>query len=112
MTRETPVRSITMIGIVALIALIGSCVEARDLTVTAWGGASQAAAQKVYFKPFVEKTGIKLQEDSWSGGIGVLRTKVQGGNASWDVVQVEVDDRASGKRMRCRRGRLGKRARL
>src|SRR5438445_807411 len=92
MTRETPVRSITIIGIVALMVLFGTCAGARDLTVTAWGGASQAAAQKVYFKPFVDKTGIKLQEDSWSGGIGVLRTKVQGGNASWDVVQVEVDE--------------------
>jgi putative spermidine/putrescine transport system substrate-binding protein len=92
MTRETPFRSITAMGIVALMVLVGTCAEARDLTVTAWGGASQAAAQKIYFKPFVEKTGVKLQEDSWSGGIGVLRTKVQGGNASWDVVQVEVDE--------------------
>jgi putative spermidine/putrescine transport system substrate-binding protein len=80
-------------GAAALVVLaIGGRAEARDLTVTAWGGASQAAAQKAYFKPFTEKTGIPLQEDSWSGGIGVLRTKVQGGNAGWDVVQVEVDE--------------------
>src|SRR4029453_6410759 len=92
MTSETRIRSIAISAMVALIALIGTSAQARDLTVTAWGGASQAAAQKVYFKPFVEKTGIKLQEDSWSGGIGVLRTKVQGGNAKWDVVQVEVDE--------------------
>jgi putative spermidine/putrescine transport system substrate-binding protein len=92
MTRQTHVRSIAIAGMIALTALIGRYAEARDLTVTAWGGASQAAAQKVYFKPFAETTGIKLQEDSWSGGIGVLRTKVQGGNASWDVVQVEVDE--------------------
>lgn len=77
---------------VVLTGLIGGNTEARDLTVVAWGGASQAAAQKAYFRPFVEKTGTKLQEDSWSGGIGVLRTKVLGGNATWDVVQVEVDD--------------------
>src|SRR5581483_7275109 len=57
-----------------------------------WGGASQAAADKVYMKPFTEKTGTPIQQDSWSGGIGVLRTKVQGGNATWDVVQVEVDE--------------------
>lgn len=88
-------RRISLIGTSTLAALVAFAVvsaEARDLTVTAWGGASQAAAQRAYFKPFTEKTGIKLQEDSWSGGIGVLRTKVLGGNASWDVVQVEIDD--------------------
>src|SRR5689334_21516395 len=76
----------------AIFAVYATYAEARDLTVVAWGGASQAAARTAYFKPFTEKTGIKLQEDSWSGGTGVLRTKVLGGNATWDVVQVEVDD--------------------
>lgn len=73
------------------IALVAS-VEARDLTVTAWGGAGQDAQRKAFYEPFAAKTGSKLTEDSWSGGIGVLRTKVQGGNANWDVVQVEVDE--------------------
>src|SRR5688500_2479158 len=81
-----------MIASVGLVgAFLAGAAEGRDLTVVAWGGGSQAAARKVYFVPFAEKTGIKLQEDSWSGGIGVLRTKVKGGNAGWDVVQVEVD---------------------
>jgi putative spermidine/putrescine transport system substrate-binding protein len=88
--------SFSRIALTALIGLACTGVEARDLTVTMWGGGSQAAARKAYFVPFTEKTNIKLQEDSWSGGIGVLRTKVQGGNASWDVVQVEVDDLALG----------------
>jgi putative spermidine/putrescine transport system substrate-binding protein len=88
--------SLSRIALTALVGLACTAVEARDLTVTMWGGASQAAARKAYFAPFTEKTSIKLQEDSWSGGIGVLRTKVQGGNASWDVVQVEVDDLALG----------------
>src|SRR3954470_24688009 len=75
----------------AMLALSGAA-SARDLTVTAWGGSSQAAQKKVYYDPFAAKTGVKLLEDSWSGGVGVLRTKVQGGNANWDVVQVEVDE--------------------
>ena len=76
----------------ALSALCVTGAAARDLTVTAWGGSSQAAQKKVYYEPFMEKTGTKLVEDSWSGGIGMLRTKVQGGNANWDVVQVEIDE--------------------
>lgn len=34
----------------------------------------------------------KLVEDSWNGGIGTLRAKVEGGNADWDVVQVEAEE--------------------
>lgn len=66
--------------------------DARDLTVTAWGGSTQAAQRKLYYEPFMQQSGLKLLEDSWSGGIGILRTKIQGGNANWDVVQVEVDE--------------------
>jgi putative spermidine/putrescine transport system substrate-binding protein len=80
------------LGLLALTGIAAGAANARDLTVTAWGGASQAAQEKVYYKPFTAKTGINLLQDSWSGGVGVLRTKVQGGNANWDVVQVEVDE--------------------
>jgi putative spermidine/putrescine transport system substrate-binding protein len=73
-------------------AVAASAATARDLTVVGWGGSSQAAQRKLYFQPFSEKTGLKIVEDSWSGGIGILRTKVQGGNANWDMVQVEVDE--------------------
>jgi len=66
--------------------------QARDLTVVAWGGTTQAAQRKLFYEPFMKTAGLKLLEDSWSGGIGILRTKIQGGNANWDVVQVEVDE--------------------
>lgn len=72
--------------------LVAGAAEARDLAVTMWGGASQAAADKIFMKPYTEKTKTPIQQDSWSGGIGVLRTKVKGGNSTWDVVQVEIDE--------------------
>ena len=53
-------------------------VQARDLTVTSWGGSYQDAQRKVFFEPFTEATGIKLVEDSWDGGIGPLRAKTEG----------------------------------
>jgi putative spermidine/putrescine transport system substrate-binding protein len=64
---------------------------ARDLTITSWGGAYQNAQRELYFAPFQKETGIKLVEDTWDGGIGVLRTKAQG-TPVWDVVQVETDE--------------------
>ena len=56
-----------------------------------WGGAYQDAQREVYFKPFMA-TGTKMAEESWDGGVGTLRAKIQGGNNNWDVVQVESDE--------------------
>lgn len=65
---------------------------ARDLTVVSWGGAYQDAQKEIFFKPFVAQTGIPLVDDSWDGGIGVLRAKIEGGASNWDVVQVESEE--------------------
>jgi putative spermidine/putrescine transport system substrate-binding protein len=32
----------------------------RDLAVVSWGGAYQDAQREVYFKPFMEKTKVKM----------------------------------------------------
>lgn len=64
----------------------------RPLTVVGWGGSSQEAHRNAYWTSFTQETGIELQEDVWHGGIGVLRAKVLGGAADWDVIQVEVEE--------------------
>jgi putative spermidine/putrescine transport system substrate-binding protein len=86
---------LTALALSAGVAL-ASGAEARDLTAVSWGGAYQDAQKKVYFEPFQAETKIKLHDESWDGGVGVLRAKVQGGNANWDVVQVESDELAVG----------------
>ena len=40
----------------------------------------------------MQKTGVKMAEESWDGGVGMLRAKIQGGNNNWDVVQVESEE--------------------
>ncbi|MVW72704.1 ABC transporter substrate-binding protein [Bordetella sp. 15P40C-2] len=85
-------KSKKILGVIALALATVTQAHAKDLHVTAWGGSTQAAQKKVYYDPFSAKTGVKIVEDSWSGGLGILRTKVQGGNANWDVVQVEADE--------------------
>ena len=75
---------------------ISADASARDLTVVSWGGSYQDAQRKAYFEPFQKATGIKLIEDSWDGGIGTLRAKVQGGAVPWDVVQVEAEELSIG----------------
>jgi putative spermidine/putrescine transport system substrate-binding protein len=87
-------RKLPALAAFALFALVAAphVSVARDLTVVSWGGAYQDAQRKIYFEPFMKSTGIKLVEDSWNGGIGTLRAKVEGGNADWDVVQVEAEE--------------------
>ena len=74
------------------VSLLAATASARDLTVVSWGGAYQDAQREVYFKPFMESQKTKLVEETWDGGIGVLRAKLQGGANTWDVVQVESEE--------------------
>lgn len=79
-------------ALMAGLAACGSSSELRPLTVVGWGGSSQDAHREAYWTSFSRTTGIPLREDSWRGGVGVIRTKVIGGDASWDIVQVETED--------------------
>ncbi|PZU90691.1 MAG: spermidine/putrescine ABC transporter substrate-binding protein [Chelatococcus sp.] len=69
---------------------------ARDLTVVSWGGNYQDAQRKIYFKPFADKTGKPVLDESWDGGVGVIQAKVKAGTPNWDAVQVEADELAIG----------------
>jgi putative spermidine/putrescine transport system substrate-binding protein len=75
---------------VVLIAGVAAHAAGR-LVVVSWGGSYQDAQKIVYFDP-AKAAGIDMVDESWDGGIGVIRAKVQGGNAGWDVVQVESDE--------------------
>lgn len=66
--------------------------QGRDLTVVSWGGAYQDAQREVYFRPFQQATRSRLLEETWDGGIGVLRSRIASGANTWDVVQVESEE--------------------
>lgn len=70
--------------------------SARDLTVVGFGGSGQDAMRETFFKPFTQKTGVPVAEESWDGGVGVLRAKVEGGSGTWDVVQMDSSELAIG----------------
>jgi putative spermidine/putrescine transport system substrate-binding protein len=79
------------LALIGGLALAGAA-EAQQLTVVSWGGAYQDAQREVYFEPFTAATGIRIVEDTWDGGVGVIRARVEGGDAGWDVVQVETEE--------------------
>lgn len=88
----TIARSLAAALLLLATAACDSGSELRPLTVVGWGGSSQDAHRQAYWTSFTKATGIPLREDSWRGGVGVIRTKVVGGDASWDIVQVETED--------------------
>ena len=66
--------------------------QGRDLTVVSWGGAYQDAQREVFFRPFQQATRTRMLEETWDGGIGVLRSRIASGANTWDVVQVESEE--------------------
>jgi putative spermidine/putrescine transport system substrate-binding protein len=85
-------RSLLAAGALSGLVVAAQGADARDLTVVSWGGSYQDAQRQVYFEPFMNETGTKLVEDTWNGGVGAIRAKVEGGNTVWDVVQVEAEE--------------------
>ncbi len=71
---------------------IAARAQGRDLTVVSWGGAYQDAQREVFFRPFQQATRIRMLEETWDGGIGVLRSRIASGANTWDVVQVESEE--------------------
>lgn len=76
----------------ALMASTALTAEARDLTVVGWGGASQEVHRNVYFKPFSEKSGEAVVEDSYNGGLAKIKAMVDTNSVTWDAVLVEAPD--------------------
>ncbi|TIV42440.1 MAG: ABC transporter substrate-binding protein [Mesorhizobium sp.] len=83
------------IGISALAAIMlttGSfaftkpSLAADQITITSWGGATQAAERQAWFEPFSKETGIEITEDEYSGDAAKIRAMVDSKNVTWDVV--------------------------
>ncbi|WP_394704944.1 ABC transporter substrate-binding protein [uncultured Cohaesibacter sp.] len=85
-----------LLASVLALGAMSSAAQARDLTITSWGGSYQTAQQDIYFKPFSEKVGKPVLDESWDGGYGVLQAKVKAGAPNWDAVQVEAEELALG----------------
>lgn len=75
------------------LAILSAPVAARDFTIASWGGNYQDAQREVYFKPFAESQGgITILEDTYLGGLAEIKSMVDAGNVTWDVVMVERND--------------------
>jgi putative spermidine/putrescine transport system substrate-binding protein len=70
------------------------------LTIVTRGEAAQGAIGEAYVQPFSSATGIQVHQDTWDGGMDVLKAKAaegtKGTESSWDLVQVNPDELAAG----------------
>jgi putative spermidine/putrescine transport system substrate-binding protein len=64
----------------------------RDLTIVSWGGAYQDAQREVFFRPWSQLRGQRILEETWDGGVALLRERIASGTNSWDLVQVEGEE--------------------
>ena len=70
--------------------------NAADLTVTSWGGAYTASQQKAYGAPWEAKTGKKIHWENYNGGLGEVKTQVESGAVTWDIVDILPDQARTG----------------
>ena len=78
--------------------------QARDLTVVTHGDALHAAVSHAYVQPFQSATGIKVEMETWDGGLDALRSRAKAAEIPWDIVELNAEELASG----CAEGLLEK----
>lgn len=81
----------TAIGL-AMVMSVSVANAAGELTVVSWGGAYTKSQVEAYHKPFIEKTGVKINSEDYNGGIAEIKAQVEAGNVTWDIVDVELSD--------------------
>jgi putative spermidine/putrescine transport system substrate-binding protein len=90
-------------GVMLAAALIGGVLSfamsqhahARDLTIVAYGGNTQAGMDIAYFKPFTKETGLPIVQDE-EPSLAKVRAMVQAGNVTWDLLDQEQPDVLAG----------------
>ena len=62
-----------------------SVAASADVNVTSWGGAYTSSQQKAYADTWTEG---KVNFINYNGGLGEVRTQVESGTVTWDIVDV------------------------
>jgi len=80
------------LGLIAAGAMMASSAVANadeSLTIVSWGGAYTESQVRAYHEPYTEKTGVEiLNEDKSAQALAGIRSQVEAGNVSWDVVDM------------------------
>lgn len=86
-----------LLGAVAISAVLSAgAAFASEITVVSWGGGYTKSQVEAYHKPYIAKTGTKINSEDYNGGLAEVKAQVEAGNVSWDLVDVELSDAIRG----------------
>ncbi|WP_026381084.1 extracellular solute-binding protein [Afifella pfennigii] len=78
-----------LLAATALIPAAALAAEGDTLTIVSWGGAYTNSQVKAYHEPYSEKTGTQIfNEDKSANALAGIRSQVEAGNVTWDVVDM------------------------
>ncbi|HUF55980.1 MAG TPA: extracellular solute-binding protein [Thermohalobaculum sp.] len=61
----------------------------EKLTIVSWGGAYSESQDKAYHEPYEEEFGVEiLTEDKSANALAGIRSQVEAGNVTWDIVDM------------------------
>lgn len=84
----------TAFQLASLALFIGSATQAmaEDITFVSQGGAYQEAQSKAILEPAAKKLGLTLKQDSSPKAYPIIKTQVESGKVTWDVVDLLTGD--------------------
>lgn len=77
-------------------ALFAGAASAGSIVVVSWGGAYTKSQIEAYHKPWTAATGNTVISEDYSGGLAEVKSQVEAGNVTWDVVDLELSDAVRG----------------
>jgi putative spermidine/putrescine transport system substrate-binding protein len=86
----------TLLTSVVMGAFTTGAMAADTITVVSFGGAYTKTQVEAYHKPWMAKTGNSILSEDYNGGLSEIKSQVEAGNVSWDVVDVELSEAVAG----------------
>ena len=81
--------ALTLVAALATAASPFSALAEDSLTIVSWGGAYERSQEQAYYAPYTERTGTEIvQVSKSSNGPAGIRSQVDAGNVTWDLVDV------------------------
>ena len=73
----------------AMLALSSAAMADGKVVITGWGGTWNDAYREGIWKPFTAESKIEVVEDQYNGELAKIRSQVESGTITWDMVSVE-----------------------
>lgn len=89
-------KKVCLSTMVAAAGMWGFAALADDITVVSWGGAYTKSQIEAYHKPWIADTGNGVNSVDYNGGLAEIKSQVETGNVTWDVVDLEKSDAVQG----------------